>query len=182
MDSKYRFRCLGYFDSVLRFYEKLKTAHDGYPFKKEHMVEFDAGELTDIVFAFFIVCHHMKDWIINDDQVDQKVRDVVEDFVHHTSCLRFCADIANGYKHFKLDRHQRSKKRPQFVNIKRSIIAGKVLDIRKVDSGEYSDAIVKDEAILKTDDGEIGAFELASECIYRWQEFIENNIYKEAVK
>jgi hypothetical protein len=181
MNPKYKYRCLAYFDIVLRFFEKLKTTHDGVPFKSEHMI-IDANKVLDDIYVFFIFCHHMKDWIKNDDLVDPKVKCGVEDFVKKYSCLRFCADIANGTKHFKLNRYQRSKLRPKFVRVKRSIISGKVLDGTKIDSPEYSDVIVKDFNFLITDNGEMEVFDLASKCINIWKEFIEKNIYKEEAK
>ena len=180
MDSKSQYSCLGFFEIVLDFFEKLKKAHDGVPYKPDHM-KFDVNIRLNDIYAFFIFCFHMKDWIKNDDLVSAKAKSEVEDFVGNTPCLRVCADIANGMKHYKLDR-QRSTTRPKFTLAKRSIISDKVLDGTKPDSPEHSAAIVKDLNFLKTDSGEVEVFDLASECVNKWKEFIEKNIYKEQAK
>lgn len=178
MDPKYRYSCLGYYDRVLRFYKKVISAHDGIPYKPEHMT-FDAGEAQDNILVFFIFCHHIKDWIKNDPLVDPNAKDKVEGFIENNPCLGFCADIANGTKHFKLDRPTKSKLRPRFTRAQRSIIYNKVLTTEILNSPESSNVVVKEFSYLSTDNGEIEVFELASECINKWKEFIKESIYEE---
>jgi hypothetical protein len=55
----------------------------------------------DEVFAFFLNCYHLKDWIKNDEGAGVVLSDV-ESFINSNNPLRLCADICNSHKHLKL--------------------------------------------------------------------------------
>jgi hypothetical protein len=161
---------------VVRRYGQLEIAHNGVPFKPEHM-NYDGNVVMDPVYSFFIFCHSIKDWIKNDDLVDPQVKEKVEPFIEANACLKSCADIANGIKHLKLKR-KRSRTLPKFIRSERNFITDKTMDITKIDSPEYKDVIVKDFFYLDTDQGTIEVFDLATECVEKWRKFIEDNICK----
>jgi len=56
---------------------------------------------VDDVYAFFVCCYHLKDWIRNDDSVAKRVSDEVERAVSQSVPLCLSADITNGFKHLK---------------------------------------------------------------------------------
>ena len=62
---------------------------------------------VDDVYAFFVCCYHLKDWIKNDDSVEKTIRDEVETTVSASPMLSLSADITNGYKHLKLNKKAR---------------------------------------------------------------------------
>jgi len=61
-------------------------------------------EYEDDVWNFFQNAWHLKDWVINDSEIDQRYRDVVEDDVSNIEALKICADLANRSKHLQLTR------------------------------------------------------------------------------
>jgi hypothetical protein len=75
----------------------------------KRFAEIDAGKLHDSdseyyqddVYAFFLNCYHVKDWIIQDNSIifldgsaTVKHRgQVTEDFINNCTALRICADV-----------------------------------------------------------------------------------------
>ena len=59
---------------------------------------------VDDVYAFFVCCYHLKDWIKNDDSVEKTIRDEVETTVSASPMLSLSGDITNGFKHLKLNK------------------------------------------------------------------------------
>ena len=58
-------------------------------------------EEHDVVYAFFMNCYHLRDWLQNSNAVSPEV--LREFFDAHVEMMA-CRDICNGLKHFKLDR------------------------------------------------------------------------------
>jgi hypothetical protein len=58
----------------------------------------------DNLYHFFQDCWHLKDWIKNDDTLSQNTRKTILSEAERTDSLSYCADLANGSKHLKLDR------------------------------------------------------------------------------
>ena len=147
------------FDRVKRFYEHFKLINDGLPLPCN-----DKYKIYDLdeIYAFFIFCYHLKDWIKNDDSVDKPIREEVEDFVSENDCLKVCADICNGLKHLVLNPNRmRSEKQPEFKSKKVSVnFKGKEQPVMKV------------KFFVSTDSGKKDAFELATECLKTWEKFI----------
>ncbi len=55
----------------------------------------------DEVYAFFVNCFHLKDWLKN-DPASCSVASDVEQFVANSFNLRLCADLCHGSKHLVL--------------------------------------------------------------------------------
>lgn len=158
-----KFKCLGYFGLVKRQYNRLKLIHDGVPFKPGP-ITFDSGDLELDFFTFFLFCYHFKDWVKNDPGVDEEAKVGVEDFIDSRPYLSYCADLANGVKHLRLDRRQRSIRRPRFKVARREL------------HWSPESVAVLDSMTIETDEGEIEAFDLASKCLAAWQDFIDKHI------
>ena len=47
---------------------------------------------------------HLKDWILNDSDFGAKDKNALSADIHSSRCLLACADLANGTKHFSLNR------------------------------------------------------------------------------
>lgn len=62
------------------------------------------NDLEDNLWAFFQNCWHIKDWIRYDAGLEQATRDEIWDEVRKNHTLQIVADIANGTKHFELER------------------------------------------------------------------------------
>jgi len=63
----------------------------------------DIVEELDALYSFFQSCWHLKDWLKNDDTLAQTTRDVIVSEAEKAESLNYCADLANGSKHLKLD-------------------------------------------------------------------------------
>ena len=70
-------------------------------------------EHEDDVLAFFIHCHHIRDWIVALNKLNVTSAEVTE-FVEGHDCLKICADLCNGTKHCKLTR-KHTPKQPRIM-------------------------------------------------------------------
>lgn len=145
-------------ERVKRFYERFKQIDRG----KLHNMP--SSNYEDEAYAFFVFCYHLKDWIIEDDLLSLVKREV-ERFVQSNECLSYCADICNGIKHLRLDKRRSDLAEPGFHKRKVSL---------ELAEGRQPSIGIKFE--LVTEAKTIDAFELATECVDKWREFIEQNI------
>ena len=63
-------------------------------------------DYEDDIQHYFQDCWHLKDWIKNDVNVSQIVRDNIESEVDNHKSLRIVADLANGSKHLSRTKHR----------------------------------------------------------------------------
>ena len=116
----------------------------------------------DDAYAFFINCHQLKDWIKNDPLLAH-VKPKVEAFINANECLQLCADICNGNKHLLLT-SCRSQENPQFGARHYNVQIGP----------QEQTIHVKYE--INTSSGTMDAFEIASQCMIAWHNFIQSEI------
>ena len=150
MPSKYREQ----FDRVQRWYSRFETINNG----TEHRDSTD--NFQDEVYAFFLNCYHLKDWIRNDPTVGS-TKDKVEQFIDGNDELKLCGDICNGNKHLNLKK-PRSGQDPKFGRKDYAL-----------ELGEQQMIAVK--YTIDTTSGPLDAFELATKCLDAWRNFITNN-------
>ncbi len=113
------------------------------------------GDAADDVFAFFMNCYHLKDWLKN-DQADPHPE--AEKFVNDTEVLRVCRDLCNGLKHAVLDEHRRTTSYPMMTTTASVMY----------DTGEPTV-----RWLIVLDDGdERDMSTVADECIEAWRGFI----------
>ena len=143
------------FKRLNRWYECFKKINNG----KIHNKPSDFYQ--DEVYAFFMNCHHLKDWIKNDPAA-ASVADKVENYINNNPELSLCADICNGLKHLHLI-SDRSGERPKFGPRK-----------YKVGLGIGSTTIAV-KYTINTSSGPIDAFEIATKCINAWEKFYSIN-------
>ena len=146
------------FSRMQRWYERFKNIDEGTAHERS------SEEYTDNVYAFFQNCYHLKDWIKNDDTIKlPKGFDIDRDFINKNPAMGLLADICNGTKHLKLAK-ERSNESPEFYSKNYSLTLG----------GQK--AVVKVKWNIKTKSGNQDAFQLATECVKKWEEFITKNI------
>lgn len=119
----------------------------------------------DDVQSFFVHCHHMKDWIKNDDSIEIYTKEV-DDYINKNRELCICADLCNGIKHLKLNKKIRSEKEPKFVNQKETTIT--------VYPYPQGGATYKTRYEIDSDIGLVDARNLAEKCIQLWKIFLVN--------
>ncbi len=61
----------------------------------------------DDVYAFFVCCHHLTDWIAKDVSLNEGIRADVRPFAKGSGVLGLAADVTNGFKHLERDRKAR---------------------------------------------------------------------------
>ena len=116
---------------------------------------------VDEIYAFFLNCYHLKDWIRQDLSVAGVDRDRVEAFINSNRDLKLCADICNALKHVTL-RAPRSGENPAF---------GKKRFALSLGSGPTTISL---RCEVETGKGSLDAFEIARNCVEAWDEFIKS--------
>lgn len=154
--SKY----LEQFDRVKRWYQRFVTIDEG----RQHNLPSD--NYQDEVYAFFVNCYHLKDWIKNDESVGATAAKV-EDFIKNNKELNLCRDICHGIKHLKLTK-PRSGQDPRFGQRKFNVRLG------------GPETTISVRYTIDTSSGPVDAFELATKCLKAWENFILSNINEEA--
>jgi len=136
------------YERVLRWYERFKAYDTGIKHNKP------SNNYIDEVYAFFINCYHLKDWLKNDPNINIGNSEI-ENFVNTSTDLKLCGDICNGIKH--LNRKKLSKIGPKHykLNLKQNYISFK---IEIIDNNKKYDA-----------------FELATTCIELWKQFLKEH-------
>ena len=148
-------------DRVERWYQRFTMIDQG----REHNLSSDYYQ--DEVYAFFINCYHLKDWIKNDSSVGSAGANV-EDFINRNNQLSLCADICNGIKHLTLlKERERSHQGPQFG-----------CRVFKLQVG--GSPIISAKYTVDTSAGPADAFDLATKCLEAWKQFILSNITHQA--
>jgi hypothetical protein len=137
--------------------------------------DIDQGRLHDIssdyyedeIYAFFLNCFHLKDWLMNDPATGV-TKPQVDSFVNSSRSLKLCADICNAHKHLKLSK-SRSGESPDFGKKHFSVTLG------VSSAGESFPTTISVKYEIESTTGLIDAFTLASDCINGWESFIRAN-------
>jgi len=126
----------------------------------------DSTEYDDDLWSFFQNCYHLKDWIKNDPDVGDEIRDVVEGFVDSDKELRICADLAIRSKHSELNRHIREDAKVTSRNV----------TIYPPTAGSGSVGTSTCEHTITLRDGrECIALDVARKAVEAWECFLSNN-------
>jgi len=152
------------FERMKRWYERIKKIDQG----ESHNLSFvnlSPSYFYDEVYAFFMNCYHLKDWIENDDTVKQEDKGKVENFMRKDDSMSLCRDICIKIKHLEQKSVSWSGRVPEFK--------GREFP---VSLGGGDEPIIGVKFSIETETGPKDAFELASECVRKWEEFIKDNI------
>jgi hypothetical protein len=174
-----------YSENLEKQYRRLERAY------KEVINDFESKSFSksmeqklDSIYDFFLICYHLKEWIKNDDKVDQMIKDRLPMFEGESSPVHFqmCRDLCNKSKHARLEEGHK----PNDVNIKVIPYGGAVL---RVSSKELKEAHERKETIHLKDEDEIflgnyyahfkgEKYDLkgvVQACMYVWKDFFEKN-------
>lgn len=141
---------------VGRWHKRLGAIGRGIP------VGISKGEAIDDVFAFFMNCYHLRDWVIGSGfrskaDVDRYIRENLD--------LALCRDICTGLKHF------RAESARAYVDSSWSTatitVSSTVLARREPLPGEYW--------VITTDHGNVDMFDLADRCVAAWDSFLADS-------
>lgn len=141
------------YDRMRRWYNRFAILDRG----RLHDVPSD--NYLDEIYAFFMNCYHLKDWIMNDSAVAATIQQAVESYINSSRPLRLCADICNSIKHLNL-RSDRSGESPIFGRKQFDLVLG------------TAPATISINYEINTTTGPIDAFILATECVEAWDTFL----------
>jgi len=150
MENKY----VEQYKRVQRWFKRFKEINNG------RLHDRDTDFYEDDMYAFFMNCYHLKDWIKN-DPTSESLANKVEGFINNTPSLKLCADICNGLKHLRRNRPTRSEENLRFGP-----------RLFKVGVGTRPTTIAI-EYVVETSSGPIKAFDIAEECLNVWRQFLE---------
>ena len=141
-------------ERVKRWWTRVREVSHG----RSNVFYAEFGE--DEIFAFFLNCYHLKDWIKNDHSSGH-LKDLVEDYIEKSLALSICADLCNGLKHLQRD-PKRIRKRAKF--------GPSIYKIVDADS-----ATVAISSTIITESGNYDAYDIATRCLCDWERFFGRN-------
>jgi hypothetical protein len=141
------------YDRIVRWHNRFAAIAQG----RAHDLASD--NYVDDIYAFFLNCYHLKDWIKHDGAVPATVQQGVESYVSANRSLRLCADICNSLKHLRLT-SSRSGENPAFGKKQFALSLG---PRQPTISLKYE---------VETVGGPEDAFQLATECVAAWDGFL----------
>jgi hypothetical protein len=138
---------------VGRWFERFANTAGG----REH--DRHSDHYHDEIYAFFLNCFHLKDWLQNDPASASAASDV-ERFVNGSVALSICADLANGSKHLVLDRPRVGTGAKFGARLFKLNLGG----VPRI-SAEYA---------VEANGKKYDAFKLAKECIAEWTGYLQS--------
>ena len=150
----------------LEQYARMQRAYKKYEDLARNGREDDVPSVDyeDNIYAFFMHCHHLKDWIKNDVEVSKKCpnieNEVEETLINHNEYLRMSADICNAAKHLHLKK--RCKSDPD-LGWKKGY---------RLHHNAGQPVSYETWYIIREKKDPIGAFEVATNCVEAWCQFL----------
>ena len=147
----------------LEQYERMQRSYDRFREFNLRLSDKISSDYEDDVYAFFMHCYHLKDWIKNDSSVKSRmpnIRTDVEQFINESEALSLCADLCNSLKALELNR---SHSTPMF---------GRKHYHDRLNIGSGS-SIKLEWLIERNNKPPIDAFELATQCNAEWNKFLQ---------
>jgi len=136
---------------VNRWYTRLNDLYRGSIQEPPEMA-------LDQMLVFFIFCHQLKDWIRTETPIPKRT---IEDYVSQNACLAICADLANGVKHLGIgDGH--APRTGGDLRVREAYVIS--------DSGS-----VLPRPIISLDGNPVDIADLATECIRKWNDFLQSH-------
>lgn len=118
--------------------------------------ERSSAEQLDFLIAFFVVCFHLRDWLKDSGLDAGRLNALFKENIE----LRICRDIANGFKHSRLDRepfHDQA-----FSVVREHVPAGWPSNLGH-SNARWS---------IVAGDDKLDLIELASRCVSIWDAFL----------
>ena len=144
------------YQRMMRYFHRLEQIEFGVKLGSERR----GDDCIDDIFAFFLNCYHLKDWLKNDPAFTKRTKQQVEDYVKTTPCLLLCADICHATKHLML-RGTRSGSVPRFEDINLTAFEGGPLDKH-----------VAYQLVIEHAGKKQTALAIARECVRAWDSFL----------
>ena len=148
-------------DKYLEQYERMQRSYDRFREINPRLADKVSSDYEDDVYAFFMHCYHLKDWIKNDAPVKSRMPNLgtdVEQFINESEALSLC----NSLKRLELDRSHSSEPR----------VFGRKRYHYQLNIGSRS-SIKLQWLVQRNNKPPIDAFDLATDCIAEWDKFLQ---------
>jgi|SRR5215469_4578073 len=149
----------------LEQYERMQRSYDRFCELKSGLADKISADYEDDVYAFFMHCYHLKDWVKNDSDVKTQMPNIdtdVEHFINQSEALSLCADLCNSRKRLELNRSHSSAPR----------LFGRKRYHYQLNIGSRS-SVRLEWLVERKDKPPIDALELATESIAEWDKFLQ---------
>ncbi|MFA4941133.1 MAG: hypothetical protein WC582_00855 [Patescibacteria group bacterium] len=121
----------------------------------------DSDYYVDTVYSFFQNCHHLKDWVVNDEENVLTANDL-NVYINRNKELKVCGALCNGSKHLVIKNENFDKNtRIDHKEIKLALGGGT--------------PHIKIKFEISTSDETYDAFDLATKCLSLWEDFLKIN-------
>lgn len=152
------------FERVKRWHETLNKI------KVSNSPEKETDYQVDCIYAFYMNCYHLKDWLINSDAITNKE---ANDFIEKNLELKICRDLTNGAKHLKLNNPSLKE---------RGFLGHDVTLQREYDYFQkilkYDNPIQNINYVILVGSEKYNVFELADKCMRLWEELLTEKSLK----
>ena len=152
-------------DKYLEQYERMHRSYDRFREINSRLADKVSSDYEDDVYAFFMHCYHLKDWIKNDPSVKTRMPNIgtdVEQFMNESEALSLCAALCNSLTRLELNQSHSSGPR----------IFGRSRYHYQLNIGSRS-SIRLGWLVERNNKPPIDALELATECIAEWEKFLQ---------
>ncbi len=152
-------------DKYLEQYERMQRSYDRFREINSRLADKVSSDYEDDVYAFFMHCYHLKDWIKNDSSVKARMPNIgtdVEQFINESDALSLCAALCNSLTRLELDRTHSNEPR----------IFGRRRYHYQLNIGSRSSVRLQ-WLVEPNNKPPLDAFELATECIAEWDKFLQ---------
>ena len=146
-------------------YERMQRSYDRFRESKTRLADKVSSDHEDDVYAFFMHCYHLKDWVKNDTSVKTQMPNIdtdVEQFINESEALSLCAALCNSLRRLELNRSHSSGPR----------IFGRSRYHYQLNIGSRS-SIRLEWLVERNNKAPVDALELATECIAEWGKFLK---------
>ena len=79
----------------------MQGSYDRFREIKPGLTDKISSDYEDNIYAFFMHCYHLKDWIKNDHSVESRMPNIgtdVDHFVNESEALSLCTELCNSLK------------------------------------------------------------------------------------
>lgn len=165
-------------ERIKRWYKRIKRIEESCP---QGYIDDDC---LDEVYAFFMNCYHLKDWLKNSifKQNNTKRQEVenIFDEKKGKEIFKVCADFVNGVKHVKADRFTRIDPNTQIEKQHVTIRLGNPLPLYiplnkngKKENEKYSPPSTQYSWEIKCGNKYYNVYQLVEDCLKEWENFLK---------
>ena len=134
---------------LVRLYDDLAAVYSGSRLSES------TDEWRDTTRQFFVVCHHLADWLQKDQALPVAARDDVWDYLNNDPELALARDFSNTDKHY-------TRRSP----------TDRIVLIASITGGDQGPSVTIAWEVSGSRQGIRDALELAGGCLHSWRQFL----------